>query len=130
MGVQTVERTKSAVPACSARRPAAGCRHPGSGLPISRPPTALRSSLVQVGLVAFALVIIGRAAKVQLFDHGEWTEHDAGLRSTDPLKFVVSTSGNPWLSTSIVSGQTPAPLTINVKPAGLGNGTEQTLLTL
>lgn len=39
-----------------------------------KPPMALRASLMQVGLVVFAVTIVGRAAKVQLFDHTEWRD--------------------------------------------------------
>ena len=38
------------------------------------------------------------------------------------IRFTVSTSGNPWLSTSIQAAETPALLSIFVKPAGLATG--------
>ncbi len=50
--------------------------------------------------------------------------------TTTALKFVVSTSGNPWLSTNAVSGTTPAALNIIVNPAGLGIGAYSGTVTL
>jgi len=38
-----------------------------------------------------------------LFDEGTWTEHDAGLRSTDPLKFVDTKSYQTRLDSTIKS---------------------------
>lgn len=38
-----------------------------------------------------------------LFDDGQWTEHDAGLRSTDPLKFVDTKSYETRLAGTIKS---------------------------
>lgn len=42
--------------------------------------------------------------------------------SAGSIKFIVVTSGNPWLSALSVAGETPAALTIGVKPMGLAVG--------
>jgi uncharacterized protein (TIGR03437 family) len=54
---------------------------------------------------------------------GAATQQAVQITSTaGPLKFTLSTSGNPWLFPSIAAGETPAALVINVKPAGLAAG--------
>ena len=40
-----------------------------------------------------------------------------------PLAFVARTAGEPWLRLSATAGETPAALSLSVRPAGLAPGT-------
>jgi len=86
---------------------------------------------VMAAAPAFVVTPVALTFSVSPASTGAATTQNLQITSTsDPIRFTVSTSGNPWLSVSSPAGVTPASMAVTVNPGNLGLGTYTATITL